>query len=255
MRTPLVAGNWKMHGHLSANADLLTALVSCADLQTEALEVLVCPPSLYLAQAHSLLAASAIQLGAQNFHPQSQGAFTGEIAAPMLQEFGVSYALVGHSERRSLFAEDDTFLLAKCQAAFNARITPILCVGESLEEYEQGQGLEIVKAQVTSVVRALNPEEVQSLVIAYEPVWAIGTGLTATPEYAQQVHAAIRDQVAHWSEPSIAQQLRILYGGSVKPENAAALFAMPDVDGALVGGASLEAASFIAICQAAAHTS
>ena len=240
----MVAGNWKMHGTRAANAALLAAL------QAEprgSCEVVVCPPSVYLADVVAALAGTGIGVGAQDASAESQGAYTGETAAPMLAEIGCTHAIVGHSERRTLHGESDATVAAKALRVVEAGLVPIVCVGETLAERDAGQTEAVVTRQLAAVVAALGPR-LASVVVAYEPVWAIGTGRTASPEQAQAVHAAIRGQLAAAS----AANVRLLYGGSVKPDNAAALFAMPDVDGALVGGASLKAADFAAICRAAA---
>ena len=234
MRERLVAGNWKMHGSRESNRALLDALVA-ADVACT-----VCVPFPYLAQAAERLRGTRVAWGAQTLSEHAQGAFTGEVSAAMLGEFGCRYVLVGHSERRHLFGETDAQVAAKFAAARAAGITPILCVGETLQEREGGRTQEVVARQIDA---ALARGGIGDAVVAYEPVWAIGTGRTATPEQAQEVHAFLRGRVS--------AQTRILYGGSVKPDNAAAIFAMPDVDGGLIGGASLVAKDFIAICRAA----
>ena len=231
-RGRLVAGNWKMHGSRASNAALLDALVkesppNCA----------VCVPFPYLAQVAERLRGSAIAWGAQNVSEHAQGAYTGEVSAAMLKEFGCRYALVGHSERRQLYGETDAQVAAKFAAARSAGITPILCVGETLQEREAGSTEEVVARQLGAV-------KFEGGVLAYEPVWAIGTGRNATPEQVQAVHASLRKRVGPHTP--------ILYGGSVKPQNAPAIFAMPDVDGGLIGGASLVAKDFLDIVKAAA---
>ena len=234
MRARLVAGNWKMHGSLAANAALLDALVAAG------VECAVCVPFPYLAQAAERLKGTRIALGAQTLSEHASGAYTGEVSAIMLREFGCRFVLVGHSERRQLFGESDAQVAGKFAAARAASLTPILCVGETLEERDAGRTEQVVARQLDAV---LGKGEFGDAVLAYEPVWAIGTGRTATPEQAQEVHAFLRKRVT--------PQTRILYGGSVKPDNAAAIFAMPDVDGGLIGGASLVAQDFIAICRMA----
>jgi len=234
MRARLVAGNWKMHGSLAANAALLDALVAAR------VECVVCVPFPYLAQAAERLKGTRVALGAQNLSEHASGAYTGEVAAAMLGEFGCRYVLVGHSERRQLYGESDATVAAKFAAARSADITPILCVGETLPEREAGRTREVVARQLDAV---LAKGGLGDAVVAYEPVWAIGTGRTATPQQAQEVHAFLRQRVT--------AATRILYGGSVKADNAAAIFAQPDVDGGLIGGASLVAGDFIAICRAA----
>jgi triosephosphate isomerase len=236
MRGRLVAGNWKMHGSVAANRALLDALVA----GIQGVECVVCVPFPYLAQAAERLKGTAIAWGAQNVSEHAQGAYTGEVAAAMLADLGCRYVLVGHSERRQLYGETDAVAAAKFAAAQAAGVRPIFCVGESLAERDAGRTEEVVARQLDVV---LAPGRFGDAVLAYEPVWAIGTGRTATPEQAQAVHAFLRRRVG--------EATRILYGGSVKAQNAAAIFAMPDVDGGLIGGASLVAADFLAICAAA----
>ena len=249
MPTMMVAGNWKMNASTSATAQLLEGLnVGVADLP-ETTTMVVFPPLPYLAQAQQLLQGSSIALGAQNVSDQGKGAFTGEVSAPMLQDFGVRYVLVGHSERRSLYAESDALVAAKFQAVQAADMVPVLCIGETLEQREQGATLAVVNAQVQAVINVAGVDALANAVVAYEPVWAIGTGLTASPEQAQAVHAAIRAHVASQNS-AVAEGLQILYGGSVSGATAEALFAQADIDGGLVGGASLDAQSFLAIGQA-----
>lgn len=251
MRRKLVAGNWKMHGRLADNLTLLTqVLAGVKALAERAPEVAVCVPSPYLAQARSVLGGSAVSWGAQTLSEHAQGAYTGEVAAGMLQDFDCRYVLVGHSERRALYGESDAVVAAKFVAAQAAGLTPILCVGETLSERESGNTQAVVARQLQAVLDVAGVAALSRAVVAYEPVWAIGTGKTATPEQAQQVHAQIRAQVAAASA-DVAAGLRILYGGSVKPGNAAELFAKPDIDGGLIGGAALVAADFLGICQAA----
>jgi len=240
-RNRLVAGNWKMHGSLAANRKLLDAIVAGA-AGLGGVECAVCAPFPYLAQAAECLRGSKVAWGAQNMSEHLEGAYTGEVAVSMLKDFGCRYVIVGHSERRQLFRESDAQVAAKFVAAVTHRLTPILCVGETLEEREAGRTEEVVGRQLDAVV---NKGEFAQAVLAYEPVWAIGTCRTATPEQAQAVHAFLRRKV-----PS---ETVILYGGSVKPQNAPAIFGMPDVDGGLIGGASLVAEDFLAIARAAAR--
>lgn len=249
MRRALVAGNWKMNGTRAGIAALLDGIKRglSADLETE---IAVCPPFVYLSDVLAALESSTVAVGAQNVSEHEGGAFTGEIAPAMLADLGCRFAIVGHSERRALFAEDDATVARKFVAAQAAGLVPILCVGELLEEREQGVTEAVVGRQLDAVLELAGPQALDSAVIAYEPVWAIGTGRTATPAQAQEVHAAIRAQLAK-SDASAAQATRILYGGSVKPGNAGELFAQPDIDGGLIGGASLAAADFAAICAAA----
>lgn len=249
MRRLLVAGNWKLNGSRSANASLLGALRDRLPAGRTC-EVMVCPPFVYLGEIAQALKGSGILLGAQDVSAEPQGAFTGEVSGPMLRDVGCSHAIVGHSERRALFGETDDVVSRKFRAARAAGLQPILCVGETLDEREAGITADVVGRQLRAVLDTVEVEEIAATVVAYEPVWAIGTGRTATPEQAQEVHALIRSIVAA-RDARIATQLRILYGGSVKGANAHALFSMPDVDGGLVGGASLDAADFTAICVAA----
>jgi triosephosphate isomerase len=247
MRTPLIAGNWKMNGSLAANATLLAGILR--DEAAVSAELAVCVPAPYLAQVQSVLGGSPVRWGAQDVSAQERGAFTGEVSAEMLLEFGCSYVIVGHSERRSYHAESDELVAQKAQRALASGLTPSVCVGETLEEREQGATDAVVSRQLAPVLDAMRTQ-LASMVIAYEPVWAIGTGKTATPEMAQQVHARLRAMLAERDAES-AQQVRILYGGSMKPDNAKDLLAKPDIDGGLIGGASLNASDFLAIAHAA----
>ncbi len=246
MKRKLIAGNWKMNGGLVANQALVQELR--AALTTPSCSVALCVPAAYLAQMQILLADSPIDLGAQDVSSHGNGAFTGEISAAMLGEFAVRYVLVGHSERRQYHGETDLHVAAKVQAALAGGITPIVCVGESLAEREAGQTEEVVKRQLAAVIHA-NGHCISEIVVAYEPVWAIGTGKTASAEQAQQVHAVLRAQLRAAS--SQAGRIHVLYGGSMNAANAAQLLAQPDIDGGLIGGASLKAADFIRIIAAA----
>ncbi|WP_210397054.1 triose-phosphate isomerase [Motiliproteus sediminis] len=248
MRRPLVAGNWKMNGNSASIASLVQELNEglSADL---AAEVLVCPPHLYLS-AVAAGKAERLCLGAQDVSEYAAGAYTGESSAVMLQDLGCAYVIVGHSERRALFGDTDLRVAAKFQAAQRAGLKPILCVGETLEQREEGATLAVIAAQIDAVLAEAGVSSFADAVVAYEPVWAIGTGRTATPEQAQEVHAAIRDQFAR-HDATVADGLQILYGGSVNAANAETLFAQADIDGGLVGGASLKADEFLAICRAA----
>lgn len=248
MRKKLVAGNWKMHGSLADNAALLAAIKPAL----AGIEAAVCVPFPYLAQAQAALAGSSIAWGAQNVSEEPKGAFTGEVSAAMLLDFGCRYVIVGHSERRSLYGETDAVVAQKYLAAQAAGLTPILCVGESLEERESGVTENVVARQLDAVIEAAGVASLAKAVVAYEPVWAIGTGKTATPEQAQAVHAFIRGRIAALDK-GVAEGLTIQYGGSVKAANAAELMAQPDIDGGLIGGASLVADEFVAICKAAAR--
>ena len=246
MKKKLIVGNWKMNGSLAANQSLLQALM--AGVGQPACGVAVCVPAPYWAQTQVLLASGAIDLGAQDVSQHAVGAFTGEVSTAMLKEFGVRYVIVGHSERRQYHGETDAVVALKTQSALAAGITPIVCVGETLAEREAGKTEEVVKRQLAAVVHT-NGHCISEIVLAYEPVWAIGTGLTATPEQAQQVHALLRAQLHAATNQS--GRIRILYGGSMNAANAAQLLAQADIDGGLVGGASLKAADFLAIVSAA----
>ena len=239
-----------MHGSRAANAGLLDALLAAAG-GFGAVECAVCVPFPYLHQVSARLAGSRLLLGAQNVNEFDSGAHTGEVSAPMLAEFGCRFTLVGHSERRAIYGETDAQVAAKFAAAQKAGLTPILCVGESLSERESARTEEVVARQLDAVIESAGAESLAKAVVAYEPVWAIGTGKTATPQQAQDVHLFLRNRVAS-RDAGVAKGLRILYGGSVKPGNAAEIFAMGDVDGGLIGGASLVAEDFAAICKAAA---
>lgn len=249
MRKPLIAGNWKMNGSVSQVKTLLDAMMSGATAYA-GIDILVIPTFVHLAQAEALLRDSSVKLGAQNVYPGEKGAFTGEVSGAMLKELGCEYVLVGHSERRTLFGDNLDLAAKKFIAAQAAGLIPILCVGETQAEREAGKTNPVILEQLDSVIKAAGIEAFKHAVIAYEPVWAIGTGLTATPEQAQEVHAFIRKHIAQ-NQVDIAKTMRILYGGSMKPDNAALLLAMPDIDGGLIGGASLDAKSFLAICDAA----
>jgi triosephosphate isomerase len=248
MRDKLVIGNWKMHGELVQNQLLIKKLIDGL-VPFSQVKVAVCVPFPYLAQAQSLLQQTPIAWGGQNMNQHANGAFTGEVSAAMLIDFGCRFVIVGHSERRVLYLEDNRVVANKFKAAHDAGLVPVLCVGETLQEREQGMTEKVIAAQLNAVIEAAGIKMFGSAVIAYEPVWAIGTGKTATPQQAQAVHQFIREQIAVVDE-QLAERLPILYGGSVKPGNAAELFAMPDIDGGLIGGASLVAEEFIAICQA-----
>ena len=250
MRAKLVAGNWKMHGSLPENAALLGG-VRQGSVRLRSARIVVCVPFPYLFQAQQTLAGSAVAWGAQNLSQHAKGAYTGEVSAAMVKEFDSTYAIVGHSERRVLYGEDDALVAAKFGAALAAGLIPILCVGETLAQREAGETERVVAAQLAAVTGRHGVQALSQAVLAYEPVWAIGTGRTATPEQAQDVHAFIRGMVAA-RDATIAAGLSILYGGSVKGANARNLFAMDDIDGGLVGGASLVAAEFLEIFRAAA---
>jgi len=245
----LVVGNWKMHGSRAFNAELIQGLLA-ADLAATApkADVAVCPPFVFLSEVALALDGSGIGVGVQDVSVQVQGAYTGEVACPMVRELGAKYAIVGHSERRSYHAESDQLVANKAKVALSHGLTPIVCVGETLAERESGQTEAVVSRQLQAVIDSLGDQLVQ-IVVAYEPVWAIGTGKTASPEQAQAVHAFLRAQLK--SAHAQAACVPLLYGGSVKPDNAVELFAQPDIDGGLIGGAALKAADFAAIARAA----
>jgi triosephosphate isomerase len=251
MRNRLVAGNWKMHGSRAGNRALLDALVAGIG-ELEGVECVVCPPFPFLAEVAAQLGGSRLRWGAQNVSEHAQGAFTGEVAAAMLAEFGCRHVLVGHSERRHLFGETDAVVAGKFSAVRTQGMVPILCVGETLDERDAGRTEAVVARQLDAVMNSAGVEALAGAVVAYEPVWAIGTGRTATPGEAQAVHAFLRARVAA-RDAGIAAGLQVLYGGSVKAANAAAIFAQADVDGGLIGGASLVAGEFLSIVRAAAR--
>ncbi|MBE3025308.1 triose-phosphate isomerase [Janthinobacterium sp. GW458P] len=248
MRRKLVVGNWKMNGSRTTNAVLLSEIV--AGLSASGAAGAVCVPAPYLAQCQAQLAGSALGWGAQDVSAHASGAYTGEISAAMLQDFACGYVVIGHSERRAYHGESDALVAAKTVAALAAGITPIVCVGETLAQREAGQTDAVVTQQLGAVLAAISADDVAKLVLAYEPVWAIGTGKTATPQMAQDVHQVLRAQLAA-KNAAAAAGVQILYGGSMKPENAKELMAMPDIDGGLIGGAALKAADFLAIIHAA----
>ncbi|HEY1131728.1 MAG TPA: triose-phosphate isomerase [Roseateles sp.] len=247
MRKKLVVGNWKMHGSRAANAQLLAGLKEAGPWNAD---VAVCVPFPYIAETALALTGTAIAYGAQDCSAHEQGAYTGEVSSAMLHDIGCRYAIVGHSERRAYHAESDQLVADKAKAALAHGVTPIVCVGETRAEREAGQTEAVVKRQLAAVIHTLG-HCCGEMVVAYEPVWAIGTGLTATPEQAQAVHAVLRAQLQAATDRASA--MRILYGGSVKADNAVELFGQPDIDGGLIGGASLKVADFAAICLAAAH--
>lgn len=248
MRRKLIAGNWKMNGSLAANALLLGDIK--AELGQPACDVAVCVPTPYLPQCQATLTVSPVRWGAQDLSTHESGAYTGEVSAAMIADFACTYAIVGHSERRSYHAETDEMVAAKTARALAAGLIPIVCVGETLAEREAGKTEEVVARQIDAVLAVLDADRLARIVIAYEPVWAIGTGKTATPQMAQDVHAMLRNRLA-LKNSHAAAVVKILYGGSMKPENARELLAMPDIDGGLIGGASLRAADFLAIVRAA----
>lgn len=251
MRAKIIAGNWKMYKTLPETAELIRGLARGIPSREPALTVVVCPPFTSLSLAGELVKGTALRLGAQNMSEHDEGAYTGEISGKMLRAAGCEYVILGHSERRQYFGESDELINRKAKKALAGGLRPILCVGETLEQREQGITSRVVGAQVRGVLAGLTAADMASVVLAYEPVWAIGTGRTATPEQAQEVHQGIRAQVEGLFSPQVAGALPIQYGGSVKPENAVELLSRPDIDGALVGGACLKVDSFSAIIRAA----
>lgn len=251
MPRPLVAGNWKMFKGPAEARKLALELRNGVLGRRLAAEVVVCPPFVSLAAVAEIVHGSPIGLGAQNLHWENQGAYTGEVAPPMLRDAGCTHVIVGHSERRQHFGETNVTVQRRVRGALAAGLCPIVCVGETLAERDAGVTARVVETQVREGLAGFTPEEWSRLVLAYEPVWAIGTGRNATPEQAEEVHAMLRHLAGSMAGPAIAGNLRILYGGSMKPDNAAALLGQPDVDGGLVGGASLESGSFLAIIDAA----
>ncbi|MBL1432580.1 MAG: triose-phosphate isomerase [Gammaproteobacteria bacterium] len=250
MRQAFVAGNWKMNGSRASARALIDGLKQDIDSVTTA-EVVVCPSFVYLADVQSMLSDTRIALGAQNLSEQKPGAFTGEIAGEMLKDFDCKYVIIGHSERRAIYGETDALIASKFTAALEQGLSPIFCLGELLEERQQNQTESVIARQLDAILALPGGlEGLRSAVIAYEPVWAIGTGMTATPEQAQTVHAFIRQRIAE-KDAEVAAGVQILYGGSVKPDNAVELFSQADIDGGLIGGAALDAESFLTICRAA----
>lgn len=250
MRRTLIAGNWKMNGSKASVTDLVNGILAGIDEVTNA-DMAVCPPFIYLPMVSDMLAGSAIGCGSQNICDQEKGAFTGEISADMLKDFNCAYAIMGHSERRTLYGESDALIAKRFQAAKSAGIIPIFCIGETLEQREAGVTEQVCAEQIDAVLAEGGIAALEGAVIAYEPVWAIGTGKTATPEQAQEVHAFIRAKLAGL-DAAIAEKVQILYGGSMNAGNAEELLAQPDIDGGLIGGASLKPADFLAIGKAAA---
>lgn len=251
MRSKIVAGNWKMYKDKSETIELISQLkekLSRAQVKTQ---VIICPPFTSIELAGELIKNSNIQLGAQNVHSEVEGAFTGEVSVKMLKSFGVDFVIIGHSERRIYFNETDDFINKKIKRAIEYKIKPIFCLGETLAERESGKTFNVVESQLRNGLRNISESELKEIVIAYEPVWAIGTGKTATPQQAEEVHSFLREKIGEMYSKSIAEQIRILYGGSVKPENARELFSQLDIDGGLVGGACLKADSFYQIILAA----
>ena len=246
MRRLFIAGNWKMNKDLAGALELADALKAAVNDDCP-VDVGVFPPSVYLAAVADALKGSPVIVGAQNLHPEPEGAFTAEVSGPMILDVGATHVIIGHSERRQLFGETNEGVNIKLKAALACGLKPIVCVGETLEEREAGATEDVVGAQLTAAIDGLTLEQVEGIVLAYEPVWAIGTGVTATPEQAQEVHKFIRSVLAEKTSDGVAEAVRIQYGGSVKPGNAAELMGQADIDGALVGGASLEAEPFLGI--------
>lgn len=250
MRKPFVAGNWKMHGSKASIESLVKGLNEQAN-QVQNVDIAVCPPAIYIDFVQANLSADNIAVGAQNVAEEpNQGAFTGETSVAMAKDLGCAYIILGHSERRAIYGETDAQIAEKTKVVLESGLTPILCVGETLEERESGTMEKVIAEQLDAVIKVVGIDAFEKIVIAYEPVWAIGTGKTASPQQAQEVHAFIRDKLARLNR-AIADKVIIQYGGSVKPDNAAELFAQADIDGGLIGGASIDANDFMAICKAA----
>ena len=246
MRKTIVAGNWKMNASKDSVDNLIKDLLTGMDGITS--EVLVCAPFPYLAQVELLIQGSKVMLGAQNLNTNSSGAYTGEVSADMIKDFGARHVIVGHSERRSLYGETSTMVAEKTKAALNAGLTPLLCIGESIEQRDSGNTEAVIEKQLSAVIELVGIEAFNQIIIAYEPVWAIGTGVTATPEQAQEAHLFIRSLLAK-NDESVAQKTPILYGGSMNASNASELISCADIDGGLIGGAALKAEDFLQICK------
>ena len=249
-RKPLVAGNWKMNKTVAEAVELIEDIKRAFDLYAR-VDMVICPPFTALAAASSAVAGTPLGLGAQNMHTEKSGAFTGEISPEMLRDLYCHYVIIGHSERRQLFNETDELVNRKIMAALNNHLHPIVCIGETIEQRRAEQTEAVLKIQIEKGLAGLSPEQITALILAYEPVWAIGTGMTATPKQAQDAHAFIRGLIKNMAGEKTASALRILYGGSVKASNAKELFGQPDIDGGLIGGASLDADSFVAIAKSA----
>ncbi|MBI3550253.1 MAG: triose-phosphate isomerase [Elusimicrobia bacterium] len=254
LRRPLIAGNWKMNLGLKDSVDLVRQLVDGAPAGGSGPEIMVAPPFTALTVVAELLKGKSIKLGAQNMHPEASGAFTGEVSPSQLLDVGCSHVILGHSERRRMFGDTDAFIKKKLQAAVKLKLVPVLCIGETLEERESNRTFRVLETQIKGALEGFAPTDLAQLVVAYEPVWAIGTGKTATPDQAQQAHAFVRQQLKGLYGEGWAQSVRILYGGSVTPENVDELMSQPDVDGALVGGASLKPVGFLRIINFKAGT-
>jgi len=250
MRKKVIAGNWKMNNNLSESQNLITKLISGLSIEKINCDVIICPPFTSLSEAGSLIKNTVIKLGAQNMYFEENGAFTGEVSASMLKSAGCEYVILGHSERRTIFGENDQMINKKIKKVLSSDLKPIFCVGETLQEREGNVTKDVIKRQVTEGLKDISANDMDRIIIAYEPIWAIGTGRTATPEQAEEVHAFIRNMVSKLYSKSVAESLVIQYGGSVKPENAKELLSQKDIDGSLVGGACLKADSFISIIKA-----
>jgi triosephosphate isomerase len=246
MRKKVIAGNWKMNMDLHQSQKLVSEIINGLGKDNKA-EVIVCPPFTFLSEVNSLLKGTKIKLGAQNMHFEESGAFTGEISANMLKSIGCEYVILGHSERRAIFNEPNEMINKKIKSAFIKELNPIFCVGESLEQRESGETMNVISTQIEKGLKDITSEQMKNIIIAYEPVWAIGTGKTATPKQAQEIHLFIRELVAKKFSSSVAENIIIQYGGSVKPDNSGVLLSQKDIDGALVGGACLKADSFLGI--------
>ena len=251
MRRTVIAGNWKMNKDLSEAIKLISEIKSNIGTKPENVDVIIFPPYISLETASTLIKGTPIKLGAQNMHQESSGAFTAEISAPMLKSVGCEYVILGHSERRSIFGETDELINTKLKKAFAENLKPVFCIGETLEQREAGIMKDVIKNQVEKGLSGIPETDIDNLIIAYEPVWAIGTGKTATPEQAEEVHLFIRNLIADLYSTETAENIVIQYGGSVKPANAELLLTQPDIDGALIGGACLKADSFTAVINTA----
>ncbi len=249
MRRKVIAGNWKMHKDLSESQNLISKLTNALSKEEIRCDVIICPPFTSLSEAGSLIKNTKVKLGAQNMHFEDKGAFTGEISAAMLKSVGCEYVILGHSERRTIFGESDSTVNKKIKKALSSGLKPIFCIGETLQEREKGIMKDVIKRQTTESLQHVSKGEMEKIIIAYEPVWAIGTGVNATPEQAQEVHVFVRELISEIFGSDTAENLVIQYGGSVKPENAADLLSQSDIDGALVGGACLDSDSFISIIK------
>jgi triosephosphate isomerase len=251
MRRKVIAGNWKMHKDLNESQNLISKLINELRKENVNCDIIICPPFTSLSEAAGLVKNTKVKLGAQNMHYEDKGAFTGEVSAAMLKSVGCEYVILGHSERRAIFSESDEMINKKIKKALGSGLRPIFCIGETLQQRESGTMNDVIKRQVTDGLQHVSTGEMEKIIIAYEPVWAIGTGVTATPQQAQEVHVYVRQLINNIFGDDTAEKLIIQYGGSVKPDNAAELLSQSDIDGALVGGACLEADSFLKIIKSA----